>query len=295
MQGVLDVFLQTFTLVPLVLAIYISYEVMKITDLTVEGSFVLGAAVYAKLIIEAINPVLAFVIAILAGLIAGIVVGCIQRHDKIDSLIAGILMIFMLYSINLQIMGSPNLTTYNHETMLTYISYAFADNAGFIFAAFYTLFCIVMVYILLNIQLGLRIRAYGDNKHLLYRLGCNPEKYRITGLAFSNALAAGSGALTCQIYGFTDINMGFGIALTAIAAWLLGVQTMRKIFRYKNFSVKIDCMACLLGALLYYSAVTFLLKIGVDPINLKLLIGLVLVILLKIMSNKKRKPWEKNF
>jgi putative ABC transport system permease protein len=161
MQGVLDVFLQTFTLVPLVLAVYISYEVMKITDLTVEGSFVLGAAVYARLIIEAINPVLTFFIAILAGLMAGIVVGYIQRHDKIDSLIAGILMIFMLYSINLQIMGSPNLTTYNHETMLTYISYAFVDNAGFIFAAFYTLFCIVMVSILLNIQLGLRIRAYG--------------------------------------------------------------------------------------------------------------------------------------
>ena len=87
MQGVLDVFLQTFTLVPLVLAVYISYEVMKITDLTVEGSFVLGAAVYARLIIEAINPVLTFFIAILAGLMAGIVVGCIQRHDKIDKIL----------------------------------------------------------------------------------------------------------------------------------------------------------------------------------------------------------------
>jgi len=294
MQSVIDIFLQGFILVPLVLGIYLSYEVMKITDLTVEGSFVLGAAVYARLIIESINPVLTLFIAISSGALAGIVVGFIQRHDKIDSLIAGILMIFMLYSLNLQIMGSPNLTTYNHTTILTYISYVFLDNAGFLFSVLYAFFCIAVVYLLLNVQLGLRIRAYGDNKNLLYRLGHNPEKYRLIGLAFSNALAAGSGALTCQIYGFTDINMGFGIALTAIAAWLIGIQTMKKIFRYKNFSVKIDCVACLMGALLYYLIVTLFLRIGVNPIYLKLLVGLILVILLKVMSNKKRKPWENN-
>lgn len=294
MQVIVDVFLQTFLLVPLLLAIYISYEVMKITDLTIEGSFVLGAAVYARLIIESINPFLSLFIAMLSGALVGIIVGFIQRHDKIDSLIAGILMIFMLYSVNLHIMGASNLTTYNHITVLTYISYLFFDNAAFFLSLLYAFLSIILVFALLNIQLGLRIRAYGDNKNLLYRLGYDPEKYRLIGLTFSNALAAGSGALTCQIYGFTDINMGFGIALTAIAAWLIGIQTMKKIFRYKNYSVKIDCMACLLGALLYYSIMTLLLRIGVNPIHLKLLVGLILAVLLKIMSNKKLNPWEKS-
>ncbi len=247
MNIILDIFQQSFILFPLILGIYISYKVLNVTDLTVEGSFVLGAVVFAKLTTELVNPLLAMFSAILSGALSGIIVALIQRHNKIDSLIAGILMIFMLYSINLQIMGVPNLTTYDHITVNTYFSYLFSHYHEFIFSAIFAIVCFILVFVLFKTKLGLNLRAYGDNYRLLYKLGKNPEKYRLIGLAISNALAAVSGSLTCQIYDFADINMGFGIALSAIGALLIGIQIIKKIFKHNNYSVVIDSLACFLG------------------------------------------------
>lgn len=295
MNIILDIFQQNFILLPLVLGIYISYKILNVTDLTVEGSFVLGAAVFAKLITESVNPLLAMFGAILSGALSGIVVAVVQRHNRVDSLIAGILMIFMLYSINLQIMGVPNLATYDYITVTTYFSYWFSNYYEFIFSAFFATVCFILVFILFKTKLGLNLRAYGDNYRLLCKLGKSPEKYRLIGLAISNALAASSGALTCQIYDFADINMGFGIALTAIGALLIGIQITKKILKQNNYSVIIDSLACFLGVFLYYSAVTLFLNIGVNPINLKLLIGIILILLLKTMSNKNCNPWKRSY
>ena len=295
MNIILDIFQQSFILFPLILGIYISYKVLNVTDLTVEGSFVLGAVVFAKLVTELANPLLAMLASIVSGALSGIIVALVQRHNKINSLIAGILMIFMLYSINLQIMGVPNLTTYDHFTVNAYFSHLFSHYHEFIFSAFFSAICFVLVFILFKTRLGLNLRAYGDNYRLLYKLGKNPEKYRLIGLAISNALAAVSGSLTCQIYDFADINMGFGIALTAIGALLIGIQIIKRIFKNNNYSVVIDSLACFLGVFLYYSAVTIFLNIGVNPINLKLLIGIILILLLKTMSNKNCNPWKRNY
>jgi putative ABC transport system permease protein len=295
MNIILDIFQQSFILFPLILGIYISYKVLNVTDLTVEGSFVLGAVVFAKLVAELTNPLLAMIASIVSGALSGIIVALVQRHNKIDSLIAGILMIFMLYSINLQIMGVPNLTTYDHVTVNTYFSHLFSHYHEFIFSAFFSAICFILVFILFKTKLGLNLRAYADNYRLLYKLGKNPEKYRLIGLAISNALAAVSGSLTCQIYDFADINMGFGIALTAIGALLIGIQIIKRIFKHNNYSVVIDSLACFLGVFLYYSAITIFLNIGVNPINLKLLIGIILILLLKTMSNKNYNPWKRNY
>lgn len=274
---------QAITLLPLALAIYISFYVLNATDMTLDGSFVLGAGIFARLIEANIAPYIAFCAALLVGIITGISVAIMQREQKINSLLAGILATFILASVNLLVMGRPNISLLEKTTL---VSNFFANSSlqGWIIVSIYSgIFCSA-ICLLMTSRLGLILRSFGDNPYLLNRLGKNVEHYRMLGFAITNCLAAFSGCLTAQTVGYADIGMGFGITLTSLGTVILGKQIITYVFKNKNFLMKIEFFGCLIGVLLYYFLINILLRLNVDPIYLKMLLGLLLVIFLRMAA-----------
>ena len=271
---------------PLALGIYISYSILKLTDMTVDGTFVLGAGVFARVLTDSGNPYISFILAICAGAIAGVGVSMIQNKNKVDSLVAGILALFMLYSINFQVMQTPNINLLGKTTVLTQMSGFFHMPVWVctvIIVSFFTLALGVFLYT----RFGLLLCAFGSNNSLLSKLGRNIEFYRSAGLAMGNALAAMCGALTSQMDGYADINMGFGMALTGIGSVIIGQHILRFFVKRQNRSIMVEILGCFLGVYLYFCMLNLFLYIGVNPINLKLFLGLILVVSLRTASNSK--------
>ncbi|AFE50029.1 ABC transporter permease protein [Rickettsia prowazekii str. GvV257] len=269
---------QSLIMLPLILGMYISYRILKITDLTVDGTYVLGAAVFARTIPFGLFHALIF--AIIAGGINGSIVSFMQRNKRINGLIAGILANFMLYSVNLQIMQRPNISVLGMPTLLSILD---LDN-WLVPLILINSFIIVIVLILLKGNLGLFLRAFGFNKDLLIDLGKPAELYRMLGLSISNGLAALTGTLSAQVNGFADINMGYGVALVGIGAIIIGRQIFLN--NINNFNALKEIFACFIGILFYFISLSILLHIGIDPINLKLILGIVLFISLSSVKRE---------
>ncbi|QQV74978.1 hypothetical protein H6P87_00521 [Rickettsia tillamookensis] len=268
---------QSLIMLPLILGMYISYRILKITDLTVDGTYVLGAAVFARSLSFGLFPALIF--AVISGGIIGSIVSFMQKNNRINGLIAGILASFMLYSVNLQIMQRPNISVLGMPTLLSILE---LEN-WLIPLIIINCLIIFAVIILLKGKLGLFLRAFGFNKDLLINLGKPAELYRTLGLSISNCLAALTGTLSAQINGFADINMGFGVALVGIGAIVIGRHIL---IHANNFNAFKEIFSCFIGILFYFIALSVLLRIGIDPINLKLILGIVLFISLSTVGKK---------
>lgn len=277
---------QALTFLPLAFGISISYHVLRATDMTIDGSFVIGAAVFARLVTIGVSPSLAALAALFCGALAGMLSASIQRGGRVDPLLAGILATFILSSINLVIMGKPNI---NLLTQTTLISSAFAinDYLGWALVACYSGLLCALSYILLKSRFGLVLRAFGDNPGLLKRLGENIELYRLCGFALTNLLAAAAGCLTAQTVGYADIGMGFGMTLTGIGAIILGQQIFSRLSKRAYFRIGIEFFACLLGVILYFFSLNALLRLNVDPIYLKMILGILLIIFLRAAIKPK--------
>lgn len=268
---------QSLIMLPLILGMYISYRILKITDLTVDGTYVLGAAVFAKSLALGLFP--AMILAITAGGIIGSIVSFMQKNNRINGLIAGILASFMLYSVNLQIMQRPNISTLGMPSLLT----IFNTENWLLPLMITNIIVIFAVIILLKGQLGLMLRAFGFNKDLLAILGKPAEFYRTLGLSISNALAALTGTISAQVNGFADINMGFGVALVGIGVIVIG----RHILIHNNsFNTFKEIFSCFIGILFYFITLSILLRVGIDPINLRLILGIVLFISLRSVKRE---------
>lgn len=274
---------QSLLFFPLALGIYISYVILRATDLTVDGSFVLGAAIFGHLLIVWPHPLMAFLLAGVGGILAGIGVSIIQFKGRINSLLAGILALFMLYSINFNVMGKPNISLFDAISLGS----IFGKNTmtgNWLFVGIFVLIAIILLSLFLVSRFGLVMRAFGDHQQLLKRLGHRIEFYRFFGFALSNALVAWCGALTAEINGYADLSMGFGMALTGIGAVVIGRQILKPFYRGHGFVLPLELGACALGVFLYFLAINLFLMWGVNPINLKLLLGLVLVFFLGFTS-----------
>jgi putative ABC transport system permease protein len=270
---------QSLLLLPLVFGMYLSYRILKVTDLTVDGTYVLGAAVFAVFIDSGLFKALA--LSILAGTFIGVIVGLMQRHNKVSDLVVGILASFMLYSVNLQVLGRPNISLIGKDTILSQIG-----GNQWIVPLFVINFLLAVGLILLfKSQLGLLLRAFGHNQKLLSILGKPAELYRIFGLALSNGLAALSGALTAQVNGFSDINMGLGVALISIGAVVIGAHLLRA---QESFHASKALISCCLGIFLYFICLGSLLKAGINPANLKFALGAILFFTLRRIHNEAR-------
>jgi putative ABC transport system permease protein len=265
---------QSVIFFPLSLGVYLSYAILKTTDMTTEGSFVLGAGAFARLLTLNCPVPLALALALVSGVLSGFGVSYIQRQGKINSLIAGIIGLFILYTLNFKLMARPNIGVENQVS--------FWVSKPFIFSVIGII--TLTMLLLLATRFGLLLRAFGENAALLYGFGKNIEKYRYFGLGFSNALAALCGAFTAVINGFADLGMGFGMTLTAISTVMLGQQLQSVIFPKAAFGIGKEIYSCFLGVLLYFIAINSLLVYGLDPLYLKLVLGLVLIILLRVKS-----------
>jgi putative ABC transport system permease protein len=276
---------QSLTLIPLALGINLSYTLLRATDMTIDGSFVLGAGVFAQLVTMGISPVLAFLVSLSCGAVAGAFTAFLQNGGKVDPLLAGILTSFILYSVNMAIMGRPNINLLSTPTLF---SGAFAHSMvlGWFSVALVVGLLVVAFYALLQSRLGLCLRAFGDNPALLSRQGYNVTYLRVTGFSLNNLLAAASGAITAQIIGYADIGMGVGMTLIGIGAIVLGQHLILPFIKKHYLRAGSELLAAFIGIALYFFILNGLLRFNINPIYLKLLLGVLLALFLRTATRK---------
>lgn len=272
---IVDLIDQAFLFLPLALGIYFSYSILKIPDLTVEGSFILGASLFAAVLERGGGPILATVSALAGGGLSGLTVSLIQSKNRISPLIAGILMVFILNALSLIIMQTPLISL---STKLFLFEGTFLPLSRFTALVLITVLVGIGLAWVLHSRFGLVLRAYGQNRVLLALYGKNPEIYRRTGLIIGNMLAALSGILTAYANGYADVNMGIGLALIGIGTVILGHQLQHHFL--KKTSEVLGLLFCVLGVTLYFLVFNLFLMIGVEPLYLKLLVGVFLIAIL---------------
>ena len=275
------------------IGIYVTYKILDIADLTVDGSLCTGGATCVILLVNGCPMWLALICSILAGMLAGLITGILITKLKIPAILAGILTQLALYSINLHIMGfgttsfsKSNLPIsvdkYNLIVSSRYVRELSLRNPIIVVILFVAT-VIAILYWFFGTELGCSIRATGANQFMARSQGINTDKTKVIGLVISNSLVALTGALLSQYQGFADINMGRGAIVIGLAAVIIGEQIFDKVF--KNFALKL--FACVLGAIIYYLVIQFVLKLGLSTDDLKMLTAIVVAIFLAIPNLKK--------
>ncbi len=270
------------------IGVYITYKILDVADLTVDGSLCTGGATCIILIVNGKPIWFALLCAIIVGAIAGLVTGLFITKFGIPAILAGILTQLALYSINLHIMGfntssfsKSNLPVsvdkYNLIVSSRYVRELSLRNPMFVILIFVVL-TIAILYWFFGTELGSSIRATGANVQMARAQGINTDKTKGLGLVISNSSVAFSGALLSQYQGFSDINMGRGSIVIGLAAVIIGEVIFSKVF--KNFALKLS--ACVIGAIVYYAVIQFVLKLGLSTDDLKLLTAVVVAIFLAI-------------
>jgi putative ABC transport system permease protein len=260
------------------LGVYISFRVLAFPDLSVDGTFPLGAAVAATLIIAGWDPFLASLVAAGAGMVAGAFTGILSTKFRIQGLLAGVLTMIMLYSINLRIMGRPNLPLLGRPSALSTAVEALGlpHTWGLVVVAAILVLGIKLILdLFFHTEIGSAMRATGDNPHMVQAFGVNPETMVILGLALANGLVALSGALVAQYSGFADVGMGVGTIVAGLASVIVGEMLLRP------RGVFWATVAVLLGSSLYRGAILVALRygsvLGFTASDLKLLTALVVL------------------
>ena len=256
--------------------VYLTFRILDFPDLTVDGSFPLGAAVAAKMIISGYNPVAATLVPLLFGAAAGVATGILHTKGRITGLLAGILTMTALYSINLRIMGKSNIPLLREDTVIT-----LGQKAGLPDGAAAMLIFVVCAFIIIIIldwflftEIGFALRATGDNLHMIRSLGVNTDNMKFLGLAFSNALVAFSGALVAQYQGFADAGMGIGMIIAGLASVIIGEVA------FGAGSIPRATAAVVGGSVMYRLAIAVALLVGFRSSDLKLITALLVVIAL---------------
>ncbi len=264
------------------IGIYITFRILDIADLTVDGSLCTGGAVCIMMMLSGQNVFVAMLAATLAGMLTGLVTGIFHTFMGIPAILAGILTQLSLYSINLKIMGKANqainVDKYNLLVSLRYIkNVPFLKNTLFVVAI-----CIILLVLLLywffGTEVGCALRATGCNGNMSRAQGINTNLTKVLGLMLSNGLVGLSGALLSQYQGFADINMGRGAIVIGLAAVIIGEAVFGKVFH--NFGFKLIGVA--LGSILYYMVLQVVIWMGIDTDLLKLLSAVVVSIFLAI-------------
>lgn len=278
------------------LGVYLTFRILNFPDLTVDGSFALGGALAAKLIIDGYNPLLATLFAMLAGALAGAFTGVLSTKGKINGLLAGILTMIALYSVNLRIMEKANLPLLREETLYTMIQgwhFPGISNNGVPIItgeAFVFLLLILLVKVLidwfLHTDLGLDIRATGDNSKMIRSFGANTDSTTIVGLALSNALVAASGALIAQYQGFADVGMGIGMIVIGLASVIVGEVL------FGHGTILRATLAVIGGSIVYRLVIALALRAGLDPSDMKMITAFIVIIALTL-PNIAKGVWKK--
>lgn len=261
------------------LGLYVTFRVLDIADLSVEGSFPLGGAVAAVLLTKECNPVTALLVAAFAGMLAGVVTGFLHTKMKIPALLAGILTMIALYSVNLRIMGRANLSLLGVDHTFTFIKQLLHIKMAPTMFLVGLVACVIvatLMYWFFGTEIGTAIRATGFNQQMIRAQGVNTDVTIVMGLAISNALVAISGALVAQSNGFADVGMGVGIIVIGLASVIIG----EVLFGTRSFK---NCLiSVILGSIVYRIVVALVLVMGMPPNDLKLFTSVLVAIALAL-------------
>lgn len=261
----------------MVLGVYISFRILNFPDMTVDGTFPLGAAISAKLLTLGVNPYLTLLVALVAGAAAGAVTGLIHVKLKVKDLLAGILVMTALYSVNLRVMGKSNIPLFEEDNIFN------TEYSMMITIVVLILISKFLLDYLLKTKFGFALKALGDNENLIVSLGLNEEKYKIYGLMIANAFVAFSGAVLAQYQGFADVGMGTGIIVIGLASIIIGDTLFGKRRRLVGTTIVI------IGSILYRGVIAVTLSMGMDASDLKLITSVIVIIILWIQKRKDKR------
>ncbi len=257
------------------LGVFLTFRLLDIPDLTVDGSFPLGAAVAATAIATGHSIAVAMVLAVIAGALAGAITGFLTTKLKIPALLAGILTMIGLYSVNLHVMGKANVSLLSDDTLFTYFNSWFSMPYGpFILGLIFVFIVATAIYWFFGTQVGTAIRATGFNPQMTRAQGINTNVMIVLGLMISNALVAASGAVVAQQQGFADVGMGVGTIVIGLASVIIGEVLMG------TRSFKMSIVAVVLGSVIYRVVIALVLDLGMPPNDLKLFTAILVTLAL---------------
>ena len=261
----------------MVLGVYISFRILNFPDMTVDGTFPLGAAISAKLLTLGVNPYLTLLVALVAGAVAGAVTGLIHVKLKVKDLLAGILVMTALYSVNLRVMGKSNIPLFEEDNIFN------TEYSMMITIVVLILISKFILDYLLKTKFGFALKALGDNENLIVSLGLNEEKYKIYGLMIANSFVAFSGAVLAQYQGFADVGMGTGIIVIGLASIIIGDTLFGKRRKLAGTTIVI------IGSILYRGVIAVTLSMGMDASDLKLITSVIVIMILWIQKQKDKR------
>ncbi len=272
----------------LALGVFITFRILDFPDLTVDGSFPLGAAVMVKCLLTGIPLWISFIIVFICGGIAGSITAIIHNKLKVPSLLASILTMLMLYSINMRILKAPFVSLNKISTLLTKFSTLITPvttDRAVSYLLIFILIVTVLIIILNNFfhtDLGLALGALGDNEQMIISQGMNPEHLKIIGLALSNGLVAIAGSFIAQYQKFSDINMGIGVVIIGLASVMIGELVV------KSNKIIFLLSRVILGAIIYRGILFLSRPLLIYPTDHKLFTGILIIIILAVTALKKK-------
>ena len=274
------------------LGIYITYKILDFPDLTVDGSFPLGAAVTALLITRGVNPYLTLVAAFLVGVIAGICTGLIHVKCKVRDLLSGIIMMTALWSINLRVAGTANVPLFSQKTIFKndvidkVVPEALSKYSTLIMILIIAIFCKILLDLYMKTQSGYLLRAVGDNDKLVTSLAKDQGNVKILGLAIANGLVALAGCVFCQEERVFEISSGTGAMVIGLARVIIGTSI------FKNLTFMKTTTAVLVGSVIYKACVAIALR-SFEPQDMKLITAVLFLVIL-VLSMERKKKVKKN-
>lgn len=278
------------------IGVFITFRILDIADLTAEGSFPLGAAAAASLIVAGVNPLLATLLAVVAGALAGLVAGFLHTKMQIPAIITGILVLTGLYSINIRVMGQSNLALLNEETLLTYMQDLglSVQMAPLVLGVLSLALVIGIIVWFMNTEYGLALRTTGDNKIMAEANGIETDSMIILGYMISNSMIALSGALLAQYNGYSDISMGTGTIVIGLAGVVIAEVLVKDARIFKRL------LSIFAGAFIYRLVIDMIMRqtaIAITPSDIKIISAVILAVILWApqvsIGRKKKKVTER--
>ena len=268
----------------LALGLFLTFRILNFPDMTVEGTFPFGAAICISALVHGVNPIIATILSFLGGMLTGLITGLLYTKGKIPVLLAGILTMTGIYSVNLRILGKANVGLLNKATLLNEkFLQRLPDNfptivVGLLFA----IFIILLLALFLNTDLGQAFIATGDNEKMAQSLGINTDNMKILGLMLSNGLIGLAGGLLGQNGGYADVNMGIGTMVIGLAAIIIGEVV------YDNLSLTARLIAVVIGSIIYRLILLLVLQLGFSTNDFKLISAIILPICMMLPLFEKK-------
>lgn len=268
----------------LALGLFLTFRILNFPDMTVEGTFPFGAAICVSALVHGINPLVATLLSFIGGMLTGLITGLLYTKGKIPVLLAGILTMTGVYSINLRILGKANVGLLNKATLLNgqFLQKLPANFPTIIIGLLFAILIIFLLAIFLNTDLGQSFIATGDNENMARSLGINTDNMKILGLMLSNGLIGLAGGLLAQNGGYADVNMGIGTMVIGLAAIIIGEVV------YGNLSLTARLIAVVIGSIIYRLILLLVLQLGFSTNDFKLISAIILAICMMLPLFEKK-------